>query len=509
MKETIKRLLNFFLTNQGAIRNEFLAAIKQEIVLKGLDCFGRDSQLLLEFFNEKELPVELKHKVFNLLFSDTENLKLFPEFVDDFAEKYSISKEALFNGKLVEFNFPVYYGTNNTSTLCNASIFVFEGNTAIDFFNTVSNKDSLTQLSEIFNKAFVISSDIKFHGDSFMLSTAIALNLEFFPQDFTFTGNLDISKKIFDVESVEQKREAAEENNKVLIAPEDLKNKDFDYLLKVFSGEYPLIIPFFVDISAQKDVSLRIFDDVENRFGKEGLIITDNLLQTKAIKKSLLVFKAKPLPEKDEKDMEKWVSVANEVKLRLLEIKSQIEKMFQQNIKSLNIKTVLAIKAPVAFGYLLGLVFKNAVDIGSVAHYEKTNYSFCSVNGEISENCNLKLDCEGKTGNKLFCVGLTEGVFQQACVQFAKGKKFNLCRIGKINDEDIDVKDFLCYAEKIYKILSEKFGSQNLLILSVPIMIAFLLSYKFIPKVFARKIQVCHFSGEAGTYLSILTDNIK
>ncbi len=508
MSGKFKEFLKDFFNYDGDIKKVLLIGIQQQIDAKGLNCFERDSRLLLDFFKAKELPPELKHKVFNLLFSNTENLKLFPEFVDFIEKEYSVSKEILFNGKLVEFNFPVYYDPKGKATLCNASIFIFEGNSAIDFFNTVSNKDSLNQLSEMFDKAFLISSDTVFQENSFMLSAAIALNLEFFPENFTFTGALDTSKNIIQVYFVDEKRKAAKKSKKILISHEDLKNKNFDYLLKVFSGEYPLIMPFFIDIPAKEDVNFRIFKDVENHFGKEGLIITDDFLQEKAIDKSLLVFKESSLPEEDEKDMEKWVNVANQIKSKLSEKKSQIEKMFQPNIKSLNIKTVLAIKAPVAFGYLLGLVFKNAVDIGSVAHYEKTNYSFCSVNDEISESCTLKFDCEEKTGNKLFCVGLTDGVFQQACVKFAKENKFDLCSIVKTSSGDIDVNDFLCVAEGIYKILSEKFGLQNLLILSVPVLIAFLLSYKFIPKVFARKIQVCHFSGEAGTYLSIPTDNI-
>ena len=504
MMELFKYFFNNLNERKGKIREKRICALKQLIEADGLDCFGKDSELLLEFFNERELPVELKHIVFNLLFSNAKNLKLFPEFVDFIEKEYSVSKEILFNGKLVEFNFPVFYGPNDTATLCNASLFIFEGNRAIDFFNTVSNKDSLNQLSEMFGKAFIISTDTKFQGDSFMLSTAIALNLEFFPKDFTFTGNLDISKKIFDVESVEQKRKAAQKNNKILIAPEDLKDKDFDYLLKVFSGEYPLIMPFFVEISADKNINPRIFEDVENHFGKEGLIITDDFLQEKAIDKSSLVFNRPPLPEKNEKDMEEWVSVANEVKLRLLEIKSQIEKMFQPNIKSLNIKTVLAIKAPVAFSFILGLSFRNNVETHYIAHFNG-KYRFLDFALLQDGDCNLLIECEDNNENKLFVVDLVGNSAQRPYKKLAEKFNLKVCKVEKETDDNIQWDDFLCFAKKLGNFLSENLDANDHLVMILPAVIAFTISFKFIPKQIAKNIY--HYSKTAG-YLSIPTDNI-
>lgn len=149
--------------------------------------------------------------------------------------------------KYVEFDFPII---SENKKDCSASEYMGKGIvlfTSRLFTNMPNKKSEIEIVINLSGKTFSVIFDRDFSGNSYMLSLYVAVAIEKFFDDVTFTGGLNNDGKVLPAEKLEEKQSICKSLHKNLISFLDIPNMDGQKLvnfLKDHSVNVPLILSY-------------------------------------------------------------------------------------------------------------------------------------------------------------------------------------------------------------------------------------------------------------------------
>ncbi|MEN3042717.1 MAG: SAVED domain-containing protein [Fervidobacterium sp.] len=269
----------------------------------------------------------------------------------------------LLESKYVEFDFPVVFANssvdqNNAGSLVRGLV-VF---TRKLFTNMPEKKDAIENVMRLSGKSFSVIFDSDFVGNSFVLSLYIAVSLEKFFDDLTFTGELTIDKKILPADKLDTKEKISRLFNKKLISHFDLSTGDVSEILELLSSKR-LRVPVLLSYTDKRNDPAILPKSYEKLLSATSSIHSRNLFE-KLLGERLLYQKNYIKP--------------GEFVREIISANTLLHKILARNWIP-----HIAIDGPASFAFGLGVCFgiHNPV---VVYQFQSGNYYYCTL--DLSDN---------------------------------------------------------------------------------------------------------------------------